>query len=47
MSFVEAELTPQLLETFEPEALLSVTFGSTAISTGDTLDQDGKSSYLF
>ncbi|AAW46410.1 nucleus protein, putative [Cryptococcus deneoformans JEC21] len=43
-NFQQAELTPQLLETFEPEALLSVTFGSTAISTGDTLDQDAVSS---
>lgn len=43
--FVEAELTPQLLETFQPEALLNVTFGGNAISTGDKLDQDGTSSF--
>lgn len=44
--FVEAELTPQLLETFQPEALLNVTFGGNAISTGDKLDQDGTSHFL-
>ncbi|XAO26361.1 hypothetical protein I312_105198 [Cryptococcus bacillisporus CA1280] len=38
-NFKQAELTPQLLGTFQPEALLSVTFGSDNISTGDKLDQ--------
>lgn len=38
-NFKQAELTPQLLGTFQPEALLSVTFGSGTISTGDKLDQ--------
>ncbi|OXG45106.1 nuclear protein [Cryptococcus neoformans] len=43
-NFRQAELTPQLLETFQPEALLNVTFGGNAISTGDKLDQDAVSS---
>ncbi|OWZ29514.1 nuclear protein [Cryptococcus neoformans] len=43
-NFRQAELTPQLLETFQPEALLSVTFGGNAISTGDKLDQDAVAS---
>ncbi|WVQ81025.1 hypothetical protein IAT38_003132 [Cryptococcus sp. DSM 104549] len=39
-NFQQAELTPQLLETFSPEALLSVAFSDEEITPGANLTQD-------
>ncbi|WWC57920.1 uncharacterized protein I303_100455 [Kwoniella dejecticola CBS 10117] len=43
-NFKQAQLVPQLISDFEPEALLSVSFGGQAISIGDKLDKDAVAS---
>ncbi|OCF39896.1 nuclear protein [Kwoniella heveanensis CBS 569] len=43
-NFKQAQLSPQLFEDFDPEAILSVSFGGNAISTGDKLEQSAVSS---
>jgi phosphatidylethanolamine-binding protein len=40
--FSGSGITPSLLPTFDPSAVLSVTFGSTAITPGQPLTQDRK-----
>ncbi|WWC97266.1 hypothetical protein V866_004145 [Kwoniella sp. B9012] len=42
--FKQAELVPQLIEEFDPEAILTVSFGGSAISPGDLLDKDAVAS---
>ncbi|OCF59860.1 hypothetical protein L486_02533 [Kwoniella mangroviensis CBS 10435] len=42
--FKQAELVPQLIEEFDPEAILTVSFGGSAISPGDKLDKDAVAS---
>ncbi|WRT63442.1 uncharacterized protein IL334_000347 [Kwoniella shivajii] len=37
-NFKQAQLVPQLLSSFDPEAILSVSFSGQAIATGDKLD---------
>ncbi|WWC67018.1 uncharacterized protein I206_100925 [Kwoniella pini CBS 10737] len=43
-NFKQAQLVPQLISDFEPEALLSVSFSGQAISIGDKLDKDAVAS---
>ncbi|WVR03417.1 hypothetical protein IAU60_000408 [Kwoniella sp. DSM 27419] len=38
-NFKQAQLVPQLFSEFDPDAVLSVSFSGSAISTGDKLDQ--------